>query len=140
MAEPTTQTFGQFLVLIGNGADPEVFADPCGVMSRGFNRTSNMNETAVPDCDDPDLAAWIQRSVVSQSAELPVSGVVATESYPTLDAWWRSGATKNVKVELAGLVWTGGAKLQNLNTTGEHGDKVKFTGTIVSDGAFDLVP
>jgi hypothetical protein len=50
---------------------PEVFASPCGLNSRSFNRTAATNETNVPDCDDPDAASWLERDVVSLSGRSP---------------------------------------------------------------------
>jgi predicted secreted protein len=136
----TTFRYGQFLILLGDGAVPEVFTDPCGVNSRGFNRTTNMNETETPDCDDPDAVAWLERDARSKSAELPIAGVVADESFDTYDAWFESGASKNVRVEMGARVWEGAAKIANLNVQGERGQRINFTASLVSDGPFLRVP
>lgn len=136
MTKATTYKYSQFLVLLGDGASPQTYGDPCGVNSRGFNRSFEMNDTNVPDCDDPDALAWLERDVVSASAELPMAGVVASESFDTWDEWAESGESKDVRVELGSRVWEGRAKLQNLNVTGERGQRVNFEATIVSDGPF----
>jgi hypothetical protein len=140
MAKATTFKFGQFLILIGNGASPEVFSEPCGANSRGFNRTNNMTETETPDCADPDAAAWLERDVKSKTAELPIAGVVASESLDTYDAWYEDGVSKHVRVEMGTRVWAGYAKLANLNIQGERGGRVNFTASLVSDGPFERVP
>lgn len=135
MANPAnTLKFSQFLIKIGNGAAPEVFASPCGANSRSFNRTAALNETNVPDCDDPDAASWLERDVVSLSAELPFAGVVADEDFDTWDTWFEAGSTKNVQVTLNLRTWQGPAKLASLAITGERGQRVSFTATLQSDG------
>ena len=138
MTQATTYPFSQFLVKIGDGASPEVFTDPCGLTTRGFTRTANMNDTNVPDCDDPDAPSWLGRDVVSYQAEIAGNGVVAQESFDTWEEWWNAGETRNVKIELGNPVefsWTMPAKLQQFAVTSERGKKVEMTVAIVSDGA-----
>ena len=134
MAKATTLKYSQFLVLIGDGASPQTFGDPCGLTSRGFNRTAETNDTNTPDCDDPDAPSWLERDVVSLSGEMSGSGVVATESIDTWDEWFESGESRDVRVELATRVWEGRAKLTGLNITAERGQRVNIEVTIVSDG------
>lgn len=134
MTQAATLKFSQFLIKIGNGASPEVFTAPCGLNSRGFNRTAAMNETNVPDCQDPDQPSWLERDVVSLSGELSGSGVVDDADFDTWDTWFQSGTTKNVQINLNLRTWQGPAKLQNLNITGERGSRVTFEATIVTDG------
>lgn len=136
MAKATTYRYGEFLILVGDGGSPENFLAPCGATSQGFNRTANMNDTNVPDCADPDLPSWLERDVVSNSAEFPFSGVVAAESINMWDNWYESGDSKNTRIELGANVWQGAAKLANFNITGERGGRVSFTASVVSDGPF----
>lgn len=135
MAQATTHRFSDFLILLGDGATPEVFADPCGLTSRGFERTANMNDTNIPDCDDPDAPTWLGRDVISYQASLSGAGVVAVESKETWEDWWSSGASKNIRIELGSTVWTGAFKLATFNITGERGSRVNSSVSLVSDGA-----
>ncbi len=100
MTQATTLKFSQFLIQLGNGAVPEVFAAPCGLNSRGFSRTAATNDTNVPDCDNPDAPSWLDRDVVSLAAALSGSGVVADEDYDVWNTWWESGWSCN---ELCGF-------------------------------------
>jgi hypothetical protein len=139
MATPNTEitySFGNFLVLLGNGADPEDFVAPCGVKSRSFDRSTNFNDTPVEDCDDPDAVDWMERDPVSQSASLPMAGNAADQSFDIWDAWYQSHAAKNVRVEMGARVWEGQAKIQDLKIQGEKGQRVKFTATLISHGPF----
>lgn len=136
MAQATTYRFSEFLVLLGDGASPsETFADPCGLTSRGFQRTANMNDTNIPDCDDPDAPTWIGRDVISYQASISGSGVVAAgASADAWEAWWESGESKNVRIELGSNAWVGAFRLSEYNVTAERGQRVSMNVTLVSDG------
>lgn len=134
MAQAETLRFSQFLVKIGNGANPEVFAAPCGLNSRSFNRTAATNDTNVPDCDNPDAPSWLERDTVSLSAQISGAGVVANEDFDTWNAWFESGLTKNVQISLGARVWIGPYKLTKLNVTGQRGSRATFDVTLDSDG------
>jgi hypothetical protein len=138
MTQATTYPFSQFLVKIGDGAAPEVFTDPCGLTSKGLTRTANLNDTNIPDCDDPDAPSWLGRDVVSYQGAIAGSGVVAAESFDTWEDWWNAGETRNVRIELGNPVayaWIMPAKLQEFAITAERGNKVQMAVNIVSDGA-----
>jgi hypothetical protein len=134
MAQAQTLKFSQFLVQLGNGANPEVFESPCGLNSRSFNRTAATNDTNVPDCDDPDAASWLERDIVSLSASIAGAGVVANEDFDGWNAWFEAGSTKNVKITLGMRVWLGPYKCTKLNLTGQRGSRVTFDVTLDSDG------
>jgi len=138
MTQATTLKFSQFLIQLGNGAVPEVFASPCGLNSRGFSRTAATNDTNVPDCDNPDAPSWLDRDVVSLAAALSGSGVVADEDYDVWNTWWESGVSKNIKVTLGTRVWLGAAILTKLNVTGSRGKRVDLDVSIDSDGPLVL--
>lgn len=134
MTQATTLKFSQFLIQIGNGASPEVFASPCGLNSRGFSRTAATSDTNVPDCDNPDAPSWLDRDIVSLSAALSGAGVVADEDFDAWNDWWESGLSKNIKIALGTRSWVGPAKLTKLNITGARGKRVEFDVSIDSDG------
>jgi len=134
MTQASTLKFSQFLVQLGNGAAPEVFASPCGLNSRSFNRTAATNETNVPDCDDPDAPSWLERDVVSLSAAISGAGVVADEDFDDWNSWLESGLTKNVKITLGARVWIGPYKCTRLNVTGNRGSRTTFDVSLDSDG------
>lgn len=141
MALATTFPFGEFLILLGDGASPENFADPCGLTSKGFTRTANMNDTNIPGCDDPDAAAWLGRDAISYQGAISGEGVVAEESIVTFEDWWASGQTvaKNVRIEVGAHAWEGPFKLAEYNITGERGSKVTLSISLVSDGEIQRV-
>lgn len=147
MAKPITAASSKMIVKIGNGATPtEVFAAPCGMTTKGLNFTKNTNEVNVPDCDDPDAAAWIERSVVSMSAEISESGILAMEALSIWQDYLDSTLSRNVQVILDlttaehGGQWEGKFLLTGFNVTAEQGNKVQAEVTMQSDGPVVWVP
>lgn len=137
MAKPTTFTFGQFLIQVGDGASPEVFSEPCGFTQKGFNQTANMQETSVPDCSDPDAPAYIERAVDTLSSEVSASGVLAGEAFTTYQTWFDSAASKNVRIYIKGSsggYYSGSYLLSGFNVTNSRGQKHNVDITLVSDG------
>ncbi|TMI98479.1 MAG: phage tail protein [Alphaproteobacteria bacterium] len=134
MAQASTLRFSQFLIKLGNGANPEVFAAPCGLNSREFNRTAATNDTNVPDCADPDAPSWLERDTTSLSSALSGSGVVADEDFDDWNDWFESGETKNLEITLGTRTWRGPFKCTALNITGQRGSRTTFTVSMESDG------
>jgi Phage tail tube protein len=138
MTQASTLKFSQFLILLGDGASPEVFASPCGLNSRGFSRTAATNDTNVPSCDVPDAPSWLERDVVSLSGSLSGSGVVADEDFDVWNAWFESAVSKNVKITLGARIWIGAAILSKLDITGSRGKRTEFSASIDTDGELTL--
>lgn len=134
MTKPTTFRFGEMLIEIGNGASPEVFTAPCGLTSKGFNGAAATSDTLVPDCDDPDAPAWLERAVTSLSRDVSGDGVLSAEYEQAWDDWWSGGLTKNVRITIGSFAWTGAYILNTFNITGAQGEKLKVAVSMQSDG------
>ncbi len=137
MAKPTTISAAKLSIWVGNGESPEVFAAPCGLTTRGIKFSADSNSIVVPDCNDPDLPAWIERVVRSLSVTINGSGVLAKEALQTWREWFLSGAPLNVRVVLDGVGWgyfSGSFILSSFEVTGEIGNKVQTTIQADSDG------
>jgi hypothetical protein len=50
--------YGDEAFQFGNGADPEVFSEPCGITGRSRNFSINTQSDDLPDCDDPNAVAF----------------------------------------------------------------------------------
>lgn len=133
----TTLKFSQFLIELGNGAVPEVWAAPCGLTSRGFSRTAATNDTNNPPCDDPDAPSWLERDVVSLSGSLSGSGVVADEDYDVWETWFNGAVSKNVRITLGTRTWIGACLLTKLDITGSRGKRTELSVSIDTDGEMD---
>lgn len=145
MAKPATLSFGKFLVLVGNGATPEVFAAPCGFTDKSLEITADTSSTDVPDCDDPDAPAWGEKNVKTLSAQVTGSGVLAQDAHKTWRDWLLSGLERNVRVQFpiplaqGGGYYEGAAVLTSFKVSGSHGDKLKVDVTIQNASAWDWV-
>ncbi len=131
----------RLVIQLGDGGDPETFAHTCGANSFGATLTNNLGEETVLDCDDPlDVPAAIVRHLESQDTSATISGMVATEAWPTWRAWADGGTEKNIKIFLDesaannGGFWTLPAYLQQLEINKESSGKVRFTASISGAG------
>jgi len=137
MAKPTTLPFSEFLILIGDGASPEVFAAPCGLTSKGLDISASSNGIEVPDCDDPDAPAWTGRVVKALSGSISGAGILATESFTLWNEWCLSGLPKNcrVKFDHTGMGYYSGSFILNkCGFKASLGDKVQVDIGLESDG------
>lgn len=132
--------FSKFVVLIGDGATPtEVFEAPCAFQSRSLNRTKNLNEIVIPDCDDEDAAAWIDRDVVSMSWSITGDGMLDELSRPVWDFLFIDTESRNVKVVVTRstggtFTYAGKAHLTTWNESASRGEKVMFSVELQGDG------
>jgi hypothetical protein len=125
--KPTVIAGTKLLILVGDGASPETFAQPCGLTNNGFSLTSATGSTVIPFCDDPEAAAWDSKEVTSLSAQVTGSGVMAVESFNIWNDWALSGEAKNAQVKLddASLGhYEGPWVLSSFKLTGQRGQKV----------------
>ena len=139
MADPTLSN--HLLILLGNGATPEVFAHPCGASAQSVKFTNNIGEETVLDCADPlGAMAAIKRWTESQDTEITISGRVAVESFATYREWSDGGAEKNIRIEILNTTELGGgfytlpAILQDWEPGREGKGTVAFSATIVGSG------
>lgn len=146
MARPTTLAFSKFVLMLGDGASPETFAAPCGLTSRGVNETTTFQETVIPDCDDEDAPAWVDRDADSQSATFSGSGNLAKENFGIYREWKRSGQPKRCRIyyfegedgdelpESAVGYDEGLFVCSTVNATGERGRRVQLEIELLSTG------
>jgi hypothetical protein len=139
MAQPTLTN--RFLILLGDGAEPEEFAFPCGARTRNFTITNNMDEQVVMDCDAPlDTLASIVRSPISQDVSMSIAGIVSIEAWPMWRAFSMSTLPRNVRIALDEPLARGGghftlpAFLQSMEFGGETTSTATFTANLVGAG------
>lgn len=138
MAQPTVLVGTKLLILVGDGASPELFSQPCGLTTRGFDLTASTNTTLIPDCDDPEAPAWEAKDVNSLSAAVSGSGVMAIESFDTWNDWFMSAIGRNVQIKLDDSLlgqWEGTFILTSLKYGGQRGQKVTVDIALSNDGA-----
>ena len=136
MAQPTVLPGTKLLILVGDGASPEVFAEPCGLTTKSFNLSAQTNTTIIPDCADPEAPAWEAKDVNSLAAHVSGSGVMAVESYQVWNDWFMSAAAKNAHIKLDNSAlgyYSGSFILTSLRLTGQRGQKVTVDITLDND-------
>lgn len=138
MANPTTSTFGQYLIKLGDGATPtEAFTAICGLSSKGFDINNDVASVAIPDCADEDAVAFNEVQVTSQSMSIKGSGLFTRENEKLLLQWASGGTKKNVRVypgqSITGDVeyYQGPAILKSLGTSVSRGERAQASLEIV---------
>lgn len=90
--------FGDVAVMLGDGADPEVFEAPCGITNISRTTTAQTQDDDLPDCDNPDAPGYNSPTVISTGDQITVNGFVDGDSHTVWEDWIRSGGTKNVRM------------------------------------------
>lgn len=144
MARPVTLAATKLLIQVGDGNSPEVFAEPCGLTTKGINFTKGTNDINVPDCADPEAPAWTERGVVSLSSTISGSGILAMEARATWWAWYASTVSRHCRVKLDnptyGGYFSGLFHLTRLDMSAALGNKVAVTAELINDGQITWVP
>ncbi|WP_406720365.1 phage tail tube protein [Thioclava litoralis] len=141
MAKPTTFVGSSVAIFLEDTANPGTFLRPCGLNSHTVTFSKNTQDVTVPDCDDPELPAWIERGVESLDFSANGSGILAAEA---LDNWWAAfNTTDSIKARIYvgkatdtnnGRFWEGKVHVTSFETSGERGNKAQCTVSVVSDG------
>lgn len=138
MAAPSVLPGTKLLILVGNGAEPEVFSQPCGLTNKSFKLSATTNSTLIPDCDDPEAPAWEAKEVNSLALQVTGTGVMAKESLAIWRDWFMSAGSKNCQMHIDDNdlgYFEGSMIISNLELGGQRGQKVTINVTIENDGA-----
>jgi predicted secreted protein len=138
MAQPTTARPGKMRILLGDGEVSETFAAPCGLTTKGLTISQNLSDVLIPDCDDPDAAAWLGRDTVSLSIGISGDGVLAAESEDIWVAAALSTDSINAKVEIefstGTRTFSGAFKVDSFGISAAQGERVSASISMQSDG------
>lgn len=140
MAKPTTYVGSSVAVFLA-GTTPGTFTRPCGLTNHTISFSKNTQDATVPDCDDLEAAAWIERGVESLDMSASGSGVLAAEA---VDRWWAAfNSPESIDARLYvgaaddtanGHYWAGKVHVTAFEVTGERGNKAQVSISLVSDG------
>lgn len=142
MAKPTVLSFGAGKFWISDGGSPEVFLAPCGFTQGELAVDKSLNDTTIPDCDDPDAPAWSGNDVQSVSWTMQFQGILAKESMPIYSRAVFSMKSVKVRQEFKGLgtgVGTPDKRYEGLGhvtmtITSQLGQKVQVQINVTGDG------
>ena len=143
MARATTAKYEEMILEVETET-PGTYAAICGLADVTINRTSNVDTSEIPDCDDESLPLALERQVRSQEVTISATGVWALQSNEMMLDWWYSGATKNIRLRNAKVendgdpgdtyAEDGPALLVSLNNSRTKGQKVSAELEIQFDG------
>lgn len=142
MTAPVTLKSGsQFQIKLETAPGSGVYEAPCGFTTKSFKQTKSVNESVIPDCDDPDAPAYVERDVDSLSSEITGSGFLATEDLADWQAFFASTDSLNVRFYYGSLgtyagYYQGAYHLTDMSNVGDRGKKVTMDITLQSDGAW----
>jgi hypothetical protein len=146
MALAKTLDFGEQLLLWGDGGSPtETFTPLCGFTSLTLTVNIETNSVNVPDCDDPELPAWLVSREVSKQMQLSGNGVIDTDVLDAFNAWILEGGEKTFrwmtdgKNDEANGYWEASGILSAYSQSGERGNLWTQDTTILLNGAPDRV-
>lgn len=148
MTQAVTLRGTNILVKIGDGASPETFTHNCSINgARSFQLQTQTNDVAVPDCDDPNLMAWIESEKVSLSATVAGAGVTNVGDVPFFYAYAVSPDPRNCRIVInagSGVNGNGyfaGAFLcTDFQVNGDRGQKSNVSIALKSTGIVAWVP
>lgn len=133
----------QLLILVGNGATPEVFTALCTInTTRTLDIAAKASDTEIADCVTPSNPAYHVRQIQSVDMKFSGAGILDAPSFQAvLLPWALSGAVKNCKVQQNRTSPNGGYTISvpmvvtALQDTGARGDQQTFSGTFEMAGA-----
>lgn len=141
MAQVKSLKFAEQVLMLGDGATPtEVFAAPCGFESLTLTVNIETNTTNLPDCDDPDLPAWLVSDEVSKQMVAAGNGTLDTDSMQIWRDWLMEGGEKNVRWVTSGTAANGGgyfsapAILTTFEESGERGARWQQSVAVTLNG------
>lgn len=80
MATMTSVKFGDVMLQLGNGADPEVFADVCGMTAYSHDYNITTESEDLPDCDDANIVGFEAPVKVSVGEAIGFQSIVSPTS------------------------------------------------------------
>ena len=106
MAAAATAKYEQLIIEVETDT-PGTFAAICGLTGATVNRTTNVDEDEIPDCDDESKPFVVQTTPRSQQVSISGTGKWALSSHEMMMDWWYGAVTKNVRIRNAKVVADG---------------------------------
>lgn len=138
MAYPVTVKGQKVALLLGDGADPEVFTVVCGITTKGLTRTNQTGDTTVWDCTNPDAAPVIERDILAGDWSMSGSGqAVVAELNRLEDALAEPSNWRIVFYGTGSTVtrsYTGNAIMTELTINAVNGSRAEVSLSLVGNG------
>lgn len=144
MTKPiTAKANDTFLRFALPGTNPIVYTDWCGVTEKTVKWSRNLEETVVPDCDDPNAAPYVERGATSQSVSIAIQGVITSRAWPDYKKMLKT--TKSLYFQMEMIVdtekteWRGLVQVSDFEMVANKGKTVTFSLNMSSDGEVEEI-
>lgn len=138
----TGQQIGRTLLIqIGDGEEPEVFANLCGLTTRSFNMSANEVDTTIGNCENPEETPQKTAEPGIKNRTFSGSGKFVAGTSTSAFIGHVNDATKfNAKVIVPGLgTYTGPWFVSDFEFSGELEGNMDFSATFVAAGPLTFV-
>jgi hypothetical protein len=139
MANAITEKYEELVLELSTDGGT-TWARICGLIDVEITRTSNIDTSETPDCDDESLPLSVERQVRSIEVSASGTGVWAQQSHQSLMDWFYSSTTQDVRLGNLNAASsdteyeTGKAILASLSNSRTKGQKVSAAIEIQFDG------
>jgi hypothetical protein len=129
-------------VLVGNGAQPEVFTKICGATQRGFTIQKNTTDEFIQPCDNPEAVPSRVLQVTGIQWDMTLNIVYNRTQAPLIRELMEIDDPRNFRLEflependaIDSGYFAGAGQATNLQITADDGSFVSGTMAITSDG------
>lgn len=135
----TTISGPKLVIKFGDGETDETFTSTALINTdRGIKFSCDVNESAIPDPDNPDDPAW--NDLFKKAISVEISGKGYLDAVATTMATWTTWAgsqdSKNIQIWLDSSIgyWSGAFKLTEFDLDGTWGEDVTCNMTLKSHG------
>lgn len=139
----TAPANGTFLRFALPDTDPLIFTAWCGVNNKTIKWSRNLEETVVPDCDDPNAAPYVDRGVTSQSCSIAVQGVITQQAIKQYTEMLKTTKPLYFELEMnlggAKYKWQGQAQVSDFEMGADTGKSVTFSLNLSSHGDVEYI-
>lgn len=129
------QQLGRLLLIkIGDGADPEVFSNLCGLKTRSFNMSATEIDTTIPSCTNPGGPVQkTSRPGISNRTFTGSGAFVAGTAMDTFMGHVRAAEAFNAQVVVPGDgTYEGSWMVTDFSFSGDVEPNMEFSATFVA--------
>lgn len=141
MAQPKVPFGTKLRVKVSDGTDPTPnFVLLCGLTTKSFNQSKEMNDFSIPDCEFPDKIVAVRRRARTKALEFAGAGVFNPADRERLQEMFDDEDPRTLRIELnvpvadGGGHWSADFHLSQFNITGNDEELMTADMTLLSDG------
>ncbi|WFU88988.1 phage tail tube protein [Rhizobium sp. CC1099] len=137
------QQLGRLLLIkIGDGADPEVFNNMCGLKTRSFNMSANEIDTTIPSCTNPGGPVQkTSRPGISNRTFSGSGAFVSSTAMDTFMGYVRGASAFNAQVIVPGDgTYEGSWMVTDFSFSGDVEPNMEFSATFVAADVLEFTP